>query len=178
MDHCKQLPTNRLASGVQWSQGKEESRIRWHLAHVRGTLLNNLASIGPSSLIHKDCATPSLVVVHANGHTTLIFPPSSPPSQHPPTSIHMYNHPKFNDIHMLVLILGGGTLNAWNRKEKLPCYLQLPPPPLQSPTLAHDGLLAGAVAHLVKGPRQWPTHVHQVCLSGTVHSHREKTSWV
>ena len=33
-------------------------------------------------------------------------------------------------------------------------------------------------AHLVKGPRQWPTHVHQVCVSGTVHGHREKTSWV
>ena len=34
------------------------------------------------------------------------------------------------------------------------------------------------VAHLVKGPQQWPTHVHQVCVSGTVHGHREKTSWV
>ena len=34
------------------------------------------------------------------------------------------------------------------------------------------------VAHLVKGPRQWPTHVHQVCVSGTVHGHQEKTSWV
>ena len=34
------------------------------------------------------------------------------------------------------------------------------------------------VAHLVKGPRQWPTHVHQVCVSGTIHGHREKTSWV
>ena len=70
-----------------------------------------------------------------------------------------------------------------------------PFPPLQTPGLARDGLPGGGgrrspsdglpggggeIARVLQGKQtqQWPTHVHQVCVSGTVHGHQEKTSWV
>ena len=69
----------------------------------------------------------------------------------------------------------------------------VPPPPLQSPPVARDGLpwggggrspsdgLWGGEGELqgdLKAPQQWPTHVHQVYLSGTIPGHREKTSFL
>ena len=50
--------------------------------------------------------------------------------------------------------------------------------PLEGP---HQGVCTECgktAARLVKPPLHWPTGVHQVCVSGTICGHREKTSWV
>ena len=71
-----------------------------------------------------------------------------------------------------------------------------PAPPLHTPGLARDGLPGGGgrrspsdglpgggeIARVFQGKLWYPppmqAHVHQVCVSGTVHGHREKRSWV
>ena len=60
-----------------------------------------------------------------------------------------------------------------------------PAPPLKSPPVARDGrqvtvspLGGRGLQGYFKAPQQWPTHVHQVCVSGAIHGHREKTSCV
>ena len=69
----------------------------------------------------------------------------------------------------------------------VPCSPLKPPPrgARQSPPpkgggSPNDGLppRGGRLQRYFKAPQQWQIAVHEVCVSGTIHGHRAKISWV
>ena len=47
---------------------------------------------------------------------------------------------------------------------------------LSDPTRVYVPNVEKLQPHIEKAPQQWPTHVHQVWVSGTMHGHQEKIS--